>query len=156
MISLFISLTITMMRMIRIARPIKIPNPESAPAPGRAPPRPCLSPDRPEDSHNTRHHQRQGEKPARLSDRIHRPTSFENLAHVPASIFRIVAKILLQDKMKVFLITQERPRRWGELWGLESPLRHQSKAAGAQRSCEPFLFRLVLCGDSNGRETPSE
>ena len=58
--------------------------------------------------------------------------------------------------MKVFLFTQERPRRWGNLWGFESPLRHQSKSAGAQRIWEPFLFRLVLCGDSNGRETPSE
>src|SRR3989337_2374286 len=39
---------------------------------------------------------------------------------------------------------------WGDPWGFESPLRHQAKFAGAQRTWAPFLFRLVLCGTRTG------
>jgi hypothetical protein len=39
---------------------------------------------------------------------------------------------------------------WGNPWGFESPLLHQSKLSGAQGSWAPFLFRLVVCGTRTG------
>src|SRR3990172_4681353 len=49
-------------------------------------------------SHPARHHQGQQNKPARPPDRLHLPTSFEDMPHAPDSVSRIFAKKTSPDK----------------------------------------------------------